>query len=172
MLDETIRKTMGRNLKKTPELKQPNPAYIQELMKIINHSPFPTHLGMKLQSIEFDHAVIALEINPVHLQAYGIVHGGVLATLIDTATFWAVYLRIPEAAGLVNIDLKLNYLEPVSQGLLTAEARAIRAGRSISYAEATVYRADGKPVAHGTSSLMILPERGLPIRIAKFLSSS
>ena len=41
-----------------------------------------------------------------HLQAYGIVHGGVLATLIDTATFWSVYLRIPEDAGLVNIDLK------------------------------------------------------------------
>jgi len=152
-------------------LQQPNPAYIQELMKIVNRSPFPTHLGMKLQSIKMDDAVIALDIKPIHLQAYGIAHGGVLATLIDTATFWAVYMRIPETAGLVNIDLKLNYLEPVSAGLLTAKARAIRAGRSISYAEATVYRADGKPVAHGASSLMILPERGLSLLSAKFLSS-
>jgi uncharacterized protein (TIGR00369 family) len=97
---------------------QPNPEYIRELVETINTSPFPKHMAMRLAAIELDKAVIELKTSRSHLQAYGIVHGGVLATLIDTATFWSVYLRIPEDAGLVNIDLKLNYLKPVANGLL------------------------------------------------------
>ena len=123
---------------------QPNPAYVRELFDIINRSPFPNHMKMRLEAIELDKAVVTLATDRCHLQAYGIVHGGVLATLIDTATFWAVYLRIPQDAGLVNIDLKLNYLKPVEKGLLTAESRAIRSGRNLSYAEARVWDARKK----------------------------
>ena len=77
---------------------QPNPEYISELVEIVNSSPFPEHMAMRLLSIELEKAVIELKTANYHLQAYGIVHGGVLATLIDTATFWSVYLRIPEDA--------------------------------------------------------------------------
>ena len=107
-----------------------------------------------------------------HLQPFGIVHGGVLATLIDTATFWAVFMRLPEDAGLVNIDLKLNYLEPVLKGRLTAQGRTIRFGKSISYAEARVLDADGRLVAHGTSTLMTLPGKGLKLTANKFVDES
>ncbi len=148
---------------------QPNPAYIRELIELVRTSPFPNHISMWLASIDLDHAVVKLAAEHFHLQAYGIVHGGVLATLIDTATFWAVYMRIPQDAGLVNIDLKLNYLKPVEDGLLTAESRAIRSGRSISYAEARVWDAQRKLVAHGTSTLMQLPGQGLKLTSAKFL---
>ena len=148
---------------------QPNPAYIGELFEIINASPFPNHMKMWLDTIDLDEAVVKLATERCHLQAYGIVHGGVLATLIDTATFWAVYMRIPQDAGLVNIDLKLNYLKPVEDGLLTAESRAIRSGRSVSYAEARVWDANRVLVAHGTSTLMQLPGRGLKLKAPKFL---
>ncbi|MGD8243171.1 MAG: PaaI family thioesterase [Desulfobacterales bacterium] len=148
---------------------QPNPAYIRELFDVINASPFPSHMKMRLDIIELDKAVVKLATAPCHLQAYGIVHGGVLATLIDTATFWAVYLRIPQDAGLVNIDLKLNYLKPVEDGPLTAESRAIRSGRSLSYAEARVWDAQQVLVAHGTSTLMQLPDRGLKLKAPKFI---
>ena len=84
-----------------------------------------------------------------------------IATLIDTATFWAVYMRIPEGAGLVNIDLKLNYLKPVESGLLIAEGRTIRSGNSISYAETNVLNEKRELIAHGTSTLMTLPGKGL-----------
>jgi len=101
-----------------------------------------------------------------------LVHGGVLATLIDTATFWSVYLRIPEDAGLVNIDLKLNYLQPVENGRLTAEGRSIRSGKTICYAESDVWNARGDLVAHGTSTLMIIPGKGLKMKAHKFLSET
>ncbi len=149
---------------------EPNPAYIRELVEIVNTSPFPVHMAMRLAAIEPDQAVIELRTARCHLQAYGILHGGVLATLIDTATFWAVYLRIPEDAGLVNIDLKLNYLRPVENGLLTAEGRAIRSGNRICYAESDVRNADRELVAHGTSTLMILPGKGLKLKSPKFTS--
>jgi uncharacterized protein (TIGR00369 family) len=146
-----------------------NPEYIHELITIINASPFPAHMSMRLASIEFDKAVIELTAATHHLQAYGILHGGVLATLIDTATFWSVFLRIPEDDGLVNVDLKLNYLKPVENGLLTAEGRAVRSGNTISYAEARVENASGDLVAHGTSTLMIMPGKGLKMKTRKFL---
>jgi uncharacterized protein (TIGR00369 family) len=149
---------------------EPNPAHIRELIEIINASPFPEHMAMRLAAIETDKAVIELRTARCHLQAYGIVHGGVLATLIDTATFWAVYLRIPEDAGLVNIDLKLNYLKPVENGLLRAEGRAVRSGNKICYAECEVRNAGRELVAHGTSTLMILPGKGLKLKSPKFTS--
>ena len=147
----------------------PNPEYIEELIDVVKTSPYPSHMAMHLAAIDMASAEIVLETGPCHLQPFGIVHGGVLATLIDTATFWAVFMRIPEDAGLVNIDLKLNYLKPVVNGRLTARGRAIRSGKSISYAEAGVLDADGGMVAHGTSTLMTLPGKGLKWKARKFI---
>lgn len=127
-------------------------------------------MKMRLASLGLDTAVIELQSDRCHLQPYGILHGGVLATLVDTATFWSAYMRIPEDAGLVNIDLKLNYLKPVEKGLLSAEGRALRSGKSISYAEASVFNETGERVAHGTSTLMVLPGKGIPMENKKFVS--
>ncbi len=125
-----------------------------------------------MDDIAIDGVTIGLELDPQrHLQPFGIVHGGVLATLIDTATFWAAFLRLPPDAGLVNIDLKLNYLQPAIAGRLTATGRCIRPGRTLSYTEAHVYDAGGELLAHGTSTLMALPGRGFDLGVAKFLDS-
>lgn len=150
----------------------PNPDFVDELINVVNASPFPAHMQMKIEAIAFDHSVVSLKTGTCHLQAYGIVHGGVLATLIDTATFWAVFLRLPEGDGLVSVDLKLNYLKPVADGTLVATGRCIRAGRSLSYAEAEVADADGQLVAHGTSTLMALPGKGLDSKVSKFLPTA
>lgn len=153
-------------------MQQPNDDYINKLIEIVNTSPYPHHLGMQLVSISLDQAMVRLKTEQCHLQPFGIVHGGVLATLIDTATFWSVFLRLPEEAGLVNIDLKLNYLKSVSQGPITAQGRCIRAGRSINYAEASVWDENGNILAHGTSTLMVLPGKGIQVGTKKFLDNS
>ena len=147
----------------------PNPEYSSEIISIVNSSPYPSHMSMRLMSLELDRATVELEIENCHLQPYGIVHGGVLSTLIDTATFWSVFMRIPEDCGLVNIDLKLNYLQAVATGKLIAEGYAIRSGRSISYAEAKVFNEDNELIVHGTSTLKILPGKGLKAKSRKFL---
>lgn len=145
-----------------------NDAYIQALKELVKNAPFPRLIGMRLESIDIDSAQIGLETGEHHFQPFGMIHGGVLATLVDTATFWAAFLRLPEDAGLVSIDLKLNYLKPATGGRLTAEGRCVRAGRTISYAEAHVYDADRTLLAHGTSTLMTMPGSGLELGMTKF----
>jgi uncharacterized protein (TIGR00369 family) len=149
---------------------KPNPAYIEALQEGVRESPYPALIGMRIGMLEFDRARIDLDLRRDHLQPFGIVHGGVLATLIDTATFWAAFLRIPEDAGLVNVDLKLNYLKAIASGRLRAEGECLRAGRQISYTVASVYDEAGELVAHGTSTVMTLPGKGLKIGVPKFLA--
>lgn len=147
----------------------PNPAYVEAVKESVHRSPYPHLIGLTIDALELDSCVIGLQLDERHLQPYGIVHGGVLATLIDTATFWAGFLRLPEDAGLVNVDLKLNYLKAVARGHLRTEGRCLRAGRQISYAEARVIDATGELIAHGTSTMMAMPGKGLKLGVAKFL---
>ena len=146
-----------------------NPAFVRRLLEVVNTSPFPRHLSMRISRIALDRATLTMDLQPAHLQLYGIVHGGALAALIDTATFWAVFMRLPEGSGLVNIDLKLNYLKSVRSGRLTAQGRCLRSGGSISYAEAGVTDADGNLLARGSSTLKALPGKGLDLGVRKFI---
>ena len=147
----------------------PNPAFIAALQASVRDAPYPQLLGMRLEDIAFDRCRIELDLDQRHMQPFGIVHGGVLATLVDTATFWAGYLRLPQGTGLVNVDLKLNYLKAVTSGLLRVEGRCLRAGRQVSVTEASVFDASGELVAHGISTLMALPGKDLELGVAKFL---
>lgn len=148
---------------------KPNPAYISAIQESVHAAPYPALIGMKIAALEFDRCRIELELGERHLQPFGIVHGGVLATLIDTATFWAAFMRLPEDAGLVNVDLKLNYLKAVVRGQLRAEGQCLRAGRQISYTVASVFDEAGELIAHGTSTMMALPGKGLKLGVPKVL---
>jgi len=148
-----------------------NPAYVDALIEKINSSPFPQHLPFYVTSIADNTCQIEIKITEEHMQPLGTVHGGIIATLIDTATYWAPFLGIPQNAGMVNVDLKLNYLKPTGIGdVLIAEGNCLRAGRSINYAEASVRNAHGDLVAHGTSTLMVLPGQGMDLGVNKFLT--
>lgn len=147
----------------------PNPVYIEEVKKVVKDSPYPKHMSMVLVDLAIDRATVELNLNNNHLQPFGIVHGGVLATLVDTATFWAVFMRLPEQSGLVNVDLKLNYLKRVTTGLLRAEGSTIKSGSRISYSEARIFDEKGNIVVHGTSTLMSLKKGGLTISVPKFI---
>jgi uncharacterized protein (TIGR00369 family) len=146
-----------------------NPAYIQALKTAVRESPYPSHMAMVLDHIDLDCADIVLTLSQCHLQPFGMVHGGVIATVIDTATFWAAYLRLPEEVGLVNVDLKLNYLRPIAGGRLIGRGACLRPGRSICYSEAKVFDENDNLVAHGTSTLFVLPGKGLQLGVQKFI---
>jgi uncharacterized protein (TIGR00369 family) len=149
-----------------------NPAYVEALKTVVKTSPYPSHMRMTLDHIAIDRAEVVIQLDDCHLQPYGIVHGGVVATIIDTATFWAGFLRLPEEAGLVNVDLKLNYLKSIIDGQLIARGNCLRPGRSISYSEASVYDENENLIAHGTSTLLVLPQKGMHLGVPKFLQSS
>lgn len=151
-------------------MKTINPAYVEALKNTVEKSPYPRHMAMVLDHIEIDRADVVIELAECHLQPYGIVHGGVIATVIDTATFWSAFLRLLENDGLVNVDLKLNYLQPVVTGRLIARGFCMRPGRTISYSEAKVFDENQNLIAHGTSTLMVLKNKNLPLDVKKFLA--
>ena len=149
-------------------LRPANPAWVAAARKSVNDAPFPHLVGIEMTELDFDRCRFELRLDERHLQPFGVVHGAVIATLIDSATFWAAYLRLPEDTGLVNVDLRLNYLRATTAGVLTVDSRCLRAGRQLSYSEAHVRDDGGALVAHGTSTLMALPGSGLDLGIPKF----
>ena len=143
-------------------MKKLNPEYVEIVNRLTNQSPYFTLMSMKIVDVGMDYSVLEIDIEQKHLQPFGLVHGGVFASIIDAATFWAIFYGIKEAdAGLTSVDLKLNYLGPVSAGRLFAKGRQIKLGRTLGYADATVLDDNNQIMAHGSSTLMVLPGKGL-----------
>jgi uncharacterized protein (TIGR00369 family) len=138
------------------DLKKLNPAYVAAIAKTVNTCPYFTLLSMELKSFELGESHLEIETKEKHLQPYGMVHGGVCASLADAAIYWAVYSGMEETVGLTTVEIKLNYLAPVSAGRLIANGKCIKVGKSICLGEASIEDNKGNLVAHGTSTLMVL----------------
>jgi len=143
-------------------MKKLNPEYIERVTEFVNHCPYFELLSMKLLDVGLGFSLLEVNLAEKHLQPFGFVHGGVFASIIDAAAFWAVFSGIEDPnAGATTVDLKLNYLAPAVSGKLIAKGRQIKLGKTLGYAEATVTDENSRLLAHGTSTLMILPGNGL-----------
>ena len=143
-------------------MKNPNPEYIERVNRLVNRSPFFELLSMKIIDVGPGFSVVEIELSQKHLQPFGFVHGGVFAAIVDAAAFWAVFYQIEnQNAGATTVDVKLNYLAPAVSGKLIAKGRQIKLGKTLGYAEAEVSTESGKLLAHGTSTLILLPGKGL-----------
>lgn len=137
-------------------LKTLNPDHIKALLDFVNQGPFFRLLSMKVRQMGSGFATVEMDIDHKHLNPSGGVHGGVYASLIDTATFWAVYCDIEEDAGLISLDLKVDNLAPAREGHLRVDGKRIKAGKTICIAEATIMDSQGMPLAYGTSKQMVM----------------
>ncbi len=143
----------------------PNPEHVKLLKEAINASPYYHLISMRLCEVESGRAVMEMALTPQHMQHFGVVHGGSLASMIDSATAWALYYSVEdEHMGLTSIDLKLNYLTPAVSGTITARARELKVGRTFGYGETSLYDEKEKLIAHGTSTVMLLPGKDALVR--------
>ncbi len=118
-------------------MKKLNPEYVASMRQLANSSPYFQLLSMQLCDIDVGSSHLEIDVTTQHLHALGQVHGGVCASIIDAAAFWAGYSAVQdEKAGATSVDLKLNYLAPAESGKLIAKGRLIRLGRTLAYAEA------------------------------------
>lgn len=156
-------------------MKKINPEYIERVNQLINHCPYFDLLSMKISEVGAGFSVMEIDLAKKHLQPFGFVHGGVFASIVDAAAFWSLFYEIEDQdTGVTTVDLKLNYLAPAVSGKLIAKGRQIKMGRTLGYAEAEVTDTGGRILAHGTSTVILLPGQGLtadPPLPAKFLSS-
>ena len=114
--------------------------------------PFAQLIGMRLVGLRLDEAVIEVAMRDDLRQPSGVLHGGVTATLIDTAMAFAVRTRLEREAKTATIDLTVQYLRPHWSGVATCTARVLRAGNRIFAVSADVTNEEGKLIATGLST--------------------
>jgi uncharacterized protein (TIGR00369 family) len=89
-------------------------------------------LGLELVEVARGTALFSLTVRPELTRMEGIMHGGALASLLDTASAFAVLSLLAPAEQTVTVDLTLHFLRPVSAGEVKARARVLRAGRRLA----------------------------------------
>jgi uncharacterized protein (TIGR00369 family) len=130
-----------------------------DLRALVAGSPFYTWSGMRLVDAEPGDVVLSLDLGDHHRNVQGLAHGGVLATLADAAMGLSVRSALEPGRRHVTIEMGVHYLRPVSEGTITASGRAIRVGREIAYAEATVTDAAGRDVARASGTYSVTRRR-------------
>lgn len=125
----------------------------------IPEAPIGAHIGMTLTEVERGRVVFTSYPDESHYNPIGVVHGGLVCTLLDSVLGCAAHSMLPAGTGYTSIDINVSYLRPVTvdSGPLVATGRVTKPGRRVSFAEGEVVDAAGKIVATATSSLLVFP---------------
>ena len=120
--------------------------------------PISQTLGFRITEIGDGFAAFEGEPGPHLLNPMGTVHGGWALTLIDSAAGCAGHSLLPAGAGYATIETKANFSRPITPdaGRVRAEGRVVARGRQVISCEARVFDGEGRILAHGTSTLMVL----------------
>jgi uncharacterized protein (TIGR00369 family) len=139
-----------------------NLKYAEAVRMIANRSPYFLLLSMEIKDLQWGNANLEIELEEKHLQPFGFVHGGAIASLVDAAAFWAVFPQVENGMGLTTVEIKVNYLAPAQKGRLVAKGRCIRLGKTLALGEAEIRNGEGGLVAHGTATMMVVPDLCIP----------
>lgn len=123
--------------------------------------PMGVLMNFAMVEAERGRVVIACTPGEEHYNPLGIVHGGLLCTLLDTVIGCATHTTLEQGTGYTSIELKVSYLRPVTldTGELVGTGRVVKEGRRVVFAEGSVADADGNLVATASSSLLVLSPR-------------
>jgi acyl-CoA thioesterase len=119
---------------------------------VFESAPFLRFIGMELIELGEGEATVGLKMREELQQPHELMHGGVIASLIDTATAFANVTTFKEGEKAVTIDLNVHFLRPVSEGEITCIAKIVKAGRRISTISAEVFNEDKKIIATALST--------------------
>ena len=110
------------------ELDEARMARIRETFASV---PYAKLLGLELGEMRSGEAKLHLDIRDELKQNQGVVHGGAVASLIDTAAAFAIVTRLESGERVTTTDLTIHYLRPITSGRITATARIVRGGRRL-----------------------------------------
>lgn len=119
-------------------------------------------LGIRLEAAGDGYTRYFLDPNPATINAMFTVHGGVIATLMDTAMGSAVFTKLADNTAYTTLELKVNFIRSVAidGSRLTCEANAVHVGRRTATAEGRITDANGKLIAHGSTTILVLGPQG------------
>lgn len=121
--------------------------------------PIAALMGFAPVEVEEGRVVFAVEPAEYHYNPIGVVHGGLAATLLDSAMGCAVQSLLPAGVGYTTLEVKVNYVRPMTRdtGRVLAEATVLHSGGRVATADGKVFAEDtGKLLAHGTTTCLVL----------------
>lgn len=130
----------------------------EELKARIAASPYHVWSGISLVEVSEGHVVMRMQMQPHHLNPQGIVHGGVIAGLLDSVCGLSLRTVLPEDVTHRTVQLNINYMRAAKTGdAVTAVGRAVKEGRTVGYSEGEVLDARGRTVARATGTFVNIP---------------
>ena len=129
-----------------------SPAQLKRVRKALTSVPYARLLRLELEDIGPGNAILSVKVRKELKQNHGVVHGGAIASLIDSATAFAIISLIGPAEKVTTVDLTISFLRPVTSGRLNASAKVVRAGRRLFVVSAEVSDSSGKLAATALST--------------------
>lgn len=120
---------------------------LERIQKALDDLPFAKLIGIELDQISEGVATLGLQVRNDLMQNNGVVHGGAIASLIDTAAAFAIVSLLSSGERVTTVDLTVSYLRPLTTGRARATARVVRAGRRLITVSGEVLDDGGKLVA-------------------------
>src|ERR1700719_1028945 len=130
-----------------------------ELRARLRNTNTAKQFGFELVEASPGRAILSMHVDERHKQVHGVVHGGVLAALADTAGGLATYMASPLGARVATVEMKINFLEAVEAGSVTAEAVVVRIGRHIAVTDCDLRDNSGRLVAKALMTFFVGPFR-------------
>ncbi len=134
-----------------PELTE---AQQRRIARALETVPFARLLGIELESVEPGRSVMTLQIREELKQNNAVVHGGAIASLIDTSTAFAILTLLAENERTTTVDLTISYIRPLVTGVAQCSARVLRAGGKIIVVSAEVLDQAGNLAATALSTYL------------------
>jgi len=139
----------------------------QKIFALLNESPFYRHLGMEVVEAGEGRALLRLPIRGELKNLYGILHGGVIAALLDSSCSIAVGTLLGPDEAAVTLDQRINYISNAKEGVLYGEGRALHRGRFTGVGQAEVRDENGNLVAAGMTTSFVIQRSTSQVREAK-----
>ena len=140
-----------------------DPAFAERVRASFARQAFMATLGARLTAVEPGRVAIAMPYRADLAQQHAFVHAGAIAAIADSACGYAALTLMPAGAAVLSVEFKVNLLKPAAGEEFVAEARVVRAGRTLSVctAEVVAHGADGATatVALMTGTMMAVADR-------------
>jgi uncharacterized protein (TIGR00369 family) len=131
----------------------------QAIRKKFESNNFSRHLGFEIDLLDTDRARLGVTVRDQLLQLQGVMHGGAIASLIDTAVAFAIAVSSDADSRFTTVEMKINYIRPIRAGRVVAEARLVQNGRRIVVGDCDVIDAEGKLAAKALVTYIRLDDR-------------
>ncbi|MGW7201776.1 PaaI family thioesterase [Streptomyces chryseus] len=133
--------------------------FLREIASEMPSAPVSAALGFAIEDADYGRVVFSLVPGEEHYNATGSVHGGVYATLLDSAAGCAVLSTLQQGLACTSLDLSVKFVRPITvdTGKVRAVGTVLSSGRRTALAQAELYDQADRLLAHATSNCLLLP---------------